>query len=112
MDMASILKKFEWQQKGNSDIKDSVITQTSPMVFAFMKVGRPFIQLVHSVDKFGGDHFDPAEYQGRVICFVGDRIQGVTPAAILVKDELWKWTRSKVVRKIVKLGTLYSDTNN
>ena len=75
MDRASILKEFEWKQKGNSDIKDLVITQTSHMVFVFMKVGSFFIQLVHSVGKFAGDPFDPAKYRGRVIGFVGDRIQ-------------------------------------
>ena len=77
MHIASILKEFEWQHKGNSDIKDLVIViaQTSHMVFVFMKVGSFFIQLVHSVGKFGGDPFDPAKYRGRVIGFVGDRIQ-------------------------------------
>ena len=129
MDTASILKEFEWQQKGNSNIKYSVTIQTSlmrlcanivngcqrgpmldvgrklndtpashlicsyvckpasndgvslkisahnRMVFVFMKVGGPFIQLVHSVGKFGGDPFNPVEYQGWALGFVGERIQ-------------------------------------
>ena len=76
MDTASIIKESEWQHKGNSNIKDSVIAQTSPMVFAFMKVGSLFIQLVHSVGKLGGDLFTPAKYQGCVICFggIGSRV--------------------------------------
>ena len=58
------------------------------MVFAFMKVGSPFIQLVHSAGKFGGDHSNPTEYQGHIIGFVGDGIQGVNPAAILAEYEV------------------------
>ena len=69
MDTGSILKEFEWQRKGNSDIKDLVIAVTSPTVFAFNKAGSPFIQLVHSVGKFWGA-FNPAEYQDKVIGFV------------------------------------------
>ena len=112
MDMASILEEFEWQQKDNSDIRDSVITQTSPMFFVFTNVGSPFIQLVHLVGKFGVEPFGPAEYQGRVIGFVGDRTQGVNSAAILVEDDIWKWTKAKVMPDVVKLVRFYSDLNN
>ena len=73
VDTTSILKEFEWQKKTNTIVKDTVTTQISPMIFAIMKGGSPFIQIVHSVGKFGGDLFNPAEYQGWVIYLVGDK---------------------------------------
>ena len=84
----SILKEFEWQHKGNTDINDLVLAQTPPMVFEFDKVGSSFIQLVHSVGKFRRDPFNPAEYQGKAIGFVGNMIHRVNPAVILVEDEV------------------------
>ena len=110
--MSSILKEFEWQNKGNSDNKDLVIAVTSPMVFVFNKEESAFIQLVHSVGKFGGDPFNPTEYQGKVIGFVGDRIHCVYPAAILVEDEVWKWTKEKVVKDAVRLASSYGEASN
>ena len=83
------------------------------MVFVFKEVGSPFIQLVHSVGKFGGDHSNPTEYQGHIIGFVGDGIQGVNLAAILVEqDEVWKWMKATVVKDIVNLATFYGNPNN
>ena len=41
------------------------------MVFVFMKEGSPFIQIVYSVGKFGGDPFNPAKYQDQIIGFMG-----------------------------------------
>ena len=81
------------------------------MVFVFKEVGSPFIQLVHSVGKFGGDHSNPTEYQGHIIGFVGDGIQGVNLAAIRVEDDIWKWTKAKAVKDIFNLATFYGDPN-
>ena len=41
-----------------------------------------------------------------------DRIHGVNPAAILVEDEVWEWSNTKVVKDIVVLATFYGDANN
>ena len=112
MDTSSIFKKFEWQNKGNTNIKDLVIAVTSPMVFAFNEAGSPFIKLVHPAGKFGRDPFNPAEYQGKVIYFVGDRIHGVNPVVILVEDDVWKWTKAKVMKEVVRLATFYGDASN
>ena len=43
-------------------MEDLVIAVTSHMVFAFNKAGSPFIQLVHSVENFEGDPFNPTKY--------------------------------------------------
>ena len=39
-------------------------------------------------------------------------IHGVNPAAILVEDEVWKWTKAKVMEDNVILATFYGDPNN
>ena len=77
------------------------------MVFVFMKVGSPFIKLLHSAGKFRGDPFNPTEYQGHIIGFVGDMIQGVNPAVILVEDGVWKWTKAKVVKDTLLFWQLF-----
>ena len=59
------------------------------MVYALVKEGGPFIQVVHSVGKFSGDHFNPAEYQGRMICFVEGYVQGMELIPILIGDDAW-----------------------
>ena len=41
------------------------------MILAFMTGGSPFIQIVYSVGKFGGNPLNPAKYQGWVIGFIG-----------------------------------------
>ena len=112
--MASIPKEFEWQQKENTTVKETGITQTPPMVFAFMKEGSPFIKIVHSVGKFGGEKFSPAKYQdqSQVIGLLGDRVQGVNTVAIFVENHAWKWTKDKIVLDIiVSLAAFYSDLN-
>ena len=75
------------------------------MVFALMKEGSPFIQIVHSVRKFGGDPLNPDEYQDQIRSFVGGRVQRVEPVAILVKDDAWKWSTGKAVTGIVNLAS-------
>ena len=78
------------------------------MVFAFLKEDSPFIQIVHSVRKFGGEPFNPAGYHHQVIGFIWDHVQGVNPVAILVKGDAWKWTKGSVVLHMVNLWTFYS----
>ena len=99
IDTFSIITEFEWQDKGSTNIKDLVIAVASLMVFVFNKAGSAFIQLVHSAEQFGGV-FNPVEYQGKVISFVGDMIHSVNPAAILVEDDAWNWTKAKVVKEV------------
>ena len=82
---------------------------TTSVVFAMMKGGSSYIHLVHSVAQFGGDLFSPAEYQNKFIGLVGDRIMGVNPNAIIIKDELWNWSTAKVVNNIVKLTTYFDN---
>ena len=52
MDTSSIPKEFEWQTK-DKDVKNLVMTVTSPMVFVFNGEGSAYIQLVHSAGEFG-----------------------------------------------------------
>ena len=85
---------------------------TSPVVFACNKTGSPYIQLVHSAGQFRGDPFNPVEYQGQFIGFVGGRIMGVSPIAILLEVEAWNWTKAKVVKDIVRLTDFFSQATN
>ena len=80
---------------------------TMSVVFAMMKEGSPYIHLMHSAAWFGGDPFCPAEYQEKIIGFVGDRFVGINPNAIVIKDELWVWSDN-----IVKLATYFDNPSN
>ena len=64
-------QRVQVETKGQYNHQRKVITQTSPMVFVFMKEGSPFIQILYSVGKFGGDPFNPAKYQDQIIGFMG-----------------------------------------
>ena len=59
INMATILKEFEWQQKDTPNFKETAINQTSPMVLVIVNEGSPFIQIGHLVGKFGRDMFNP-----------------------------------------------------
>ena len=93
-------------------MKEIVIVVTTPVVFVWMKEGSTYTQLVHSAAQFGGDPFNPVEYQSKFTGFVGDRIMGVNPMAILIKAELWNWTKSRVVNNIVKLTSFFDVSTN
>ena len=93
----SIIKEFKWHQKANPDSRETVLNQTPHIVFALMKEGSPFIQVVPSVAEFGGDSFNPVEYHGHTIGFAGDCVQGMEPILILIRDDACKWTEYKVV---------------
>ena len=80
-----ILKELEWQTK-NQTVKEQVMSWTIPAVFGMIKKGSPYINLLHSAAFFAGNPFVEAEYQGENIGFVGDRMVGVNPHAIVIKD--------------------------
>ena len=61
-DTGGIIGEFEWQTK-DQPVKEQIMISTTPVVFAMMKEGRPYIHLMHSAAQFGGDPFCPAEYQ-------------------------------------------------
>ena len=67
---------------------------------------------MHSVAQFGGDPFCPVEYQERIIGFVGDRIMGIDPNAIIIKDEIWVWSPATVADKVIKLTTHFDNLAN
>ena len=77
-----------------------------------MKEGSLCVHLVHSVAQFWGGAFNPVEYQKKFIGFLGDRILGINPNAIVIKDELWMWSTEKFVNKIVKLTTYFDNPAN
>ena len=106
MDAAAIVKDFEWHTKVLK-VKETIMPLTTPVVFAWIKEGSPYIQLLHSATKFEGGPFNPAEYQGGFIEFVGNIIMGVNPYAILVEDSAWDWTRAKVVKDMVTLANFW-----
>ena len=56
--------------------------------------------------------FSPIKYQGAFMGFLGDRITGVNPCAILFKDSSWVWTKENVVNDMVELATFFGDGNN
>ena len=43
---------------------------------------------------------------------MGDRIIGVNPYTILLKDAVWNWTKAKVVKDIMRLTTFFGNTTN
>ena len=43
---------------------------------------------------------------------MGDKIHSVNPAVILVEDEVWNWSKARVMKDVVKLATLYGNENN
>ena len=53
MDAAAIIKEFEWHTKALK-VKERIMPLTTPMVFAWIKEGSPYIQVFHSAAKFGG----------------------------------------------------------
>ena len=59
-----------------------------------------------------GDPFNPKEYQGKFVGFVGDRITGVKPWVILVEDTVWDWTKARVVKDVVELAAFFGDESN
>ena len=71
---------------------------------------------VHPSDAFcvtvWGDLFYPVEYQKKFISFVGDRIVGINPNAIVIEDELWDGSQATVANNVVKLTTYFDDPAN
>ena len=57
--------------EGFSRFKETILNQTTPMAFTLMKEDNLSIQVVHLVEKFGGDPSNPAKYQCHIIGFVG-----------------------------------------
>ena len=50
--------------------------------------------------------------KSKFIGFVGDRIMGVDPTAILNEDSFWNWKKGKVVKNIVKLTNFFDVMTN
>ena len=88
MDAVGIIGEFDWQTK-DWPVKEQIMMNTTPVVFAIMKKGSLYIHLMHSAAQFGGDPFCTAEYQEKILGCVGDRIVWIKQSAITIKDELW-----------------------
>ena len=98
METTSILKEFEWQIK-DKDIKrySHSCNITHGLRFQYSK------KCLHPTSAFGGaiwGTFNPAEYQGTIIGFVGDRINGASPTAILSEEDVWKGQQQKLLRAL------------
>ena len=96
-DMSSegILKELKWQTKLEK-VKEKVMTWTIPAVFGLIKKGSPYVNLLHSAAYFAGNDFVVAEYQNENIGFMGDRMIGVDPHAIVIEDKAWAWEKATV----------------
>ena len=83
-----------------------------PAVFAMMKKGSPYVNLLHSAAQFVGDPFNYAEHQNDYIGFVGDRIRGENPHAVVIHDNTWAWTSVDVVPTVHALDAFFGDHAN
>ena len=112
-DMSSegILKELKWQTKLEK-VKEKVMTWTIPAVFGLIKKGSPYVNLLHSAAYFAGNDFVVAEYQNENIGFIGDRMIGVNPHAIVIEDKAWAWEKATVATEAHKLGTFFDNQAN
>ena len=55
---------------------------------------------------------NPVEYQGKLIGFVGDRINGANPTAIMLEDAVWNWMTANFVEDIVQLTSFFHEVSN
>ena len=108
MDAKGVLKESEWQTKTNT-VKEKVILWLIPAVFRMMKKGSPYVNLLHSAAQFVGDPFNYAEHQEDYIGFVGDRIRGENPHAVVISDNVWVWTAVKVAKEVHKLAAFFEE---
>ena len=90
----------------------AIMISTTPVMFAMTKEGSLYIHLMHPAAPFGENPFCPAEYQEKITGFVGYRIVGINPNAIIVKDELWVWLPATAADDIVNLTTYFDDPAN
>ena len=103
-----------WQAEGVNDatraksFRDEVLSSDKLLVFAYMRPGSAFVQLLHSLNVFSAENGEE-EIQGQVFGFLGDRTTGIIrPIPASIPDKVWKWLARKVVLDTTPLEQFYS----
>ena len=74
------------------------------------KKGSAYTNMLHSVAQFVGDPFNYTEHHQDYIGFVGDKIRGENPHAVVIHDDAWAWTAVDVVTTVHTLDAFLGTT--
>jgi hypothetical protein len=114
--------ELAWQRevKGNETKCHDFMEQALGMgmglfrLYALMKPGSAFVQVVHGVAKYFSVQGAAPEYAGKHLAFMGDRELQREPVAVqfLPEEHSWGWATLVVATKREAMATFYQDGNN
>jgi hypothetical protein len=89
------------------EFRSQALQRDGLTVFAFLRPGSPYIQLLHAVGTYTGettDNGDTSDYG-----FVGDRRDAFRqPTPVQIPEKAWTWTARKLVMDITLLEEFYA----
>jgi hypothetical protein len=81
--------------------------------FLFMTKDSCFVQMAHSVAKFATINPIAEDVDGKIFAFIGNRLSGQEPQAILIPTNAWRtWTTHKVGMDVKMMTDHYKDRRN
>ncbi len=93
--------------------KEEILAQRHLRVFALMCTNSPYLMICHSISKFFSDSGDESKglHGKQCIAFVGDRVDGREPQAMILPNVAWKWITPKVFEDYEALEEFYQPNN-
>jgi len=102
------IKEMEMQAVAVLDtFKEQVWQMTTPLTFAVLTMGSPYVKILHSVAKIFGDPLDPDEFHGSPIGFIGERTENMEPFPIQVEEKWFTKQEKEAVVTISEMETHY-----